>query len=405
MAMHQGLRRRAHCQILLDGHDVTLDIDPFLISVNVLWTIREVSRCTIELDDRDAKLAIPPFNTPIEIKIGWSPQGPFIPPVPTPIPAGSELQLPYEGSMLRVFHGWTQSCESGFARRGGGRRLWVEGLVRRETDTIKQPRHASWGEGEKKDSDGGMGKGVSLGQVLQDVAKKAGLNAKVSPSMAGIERDFWHMNESPMHMFQRLADEVGGRVAYDGEGNVEFMGADETTGVTHDAEWGLNLIAWRIKPFVPRPQYGSSKTNFFNILGGSWLDTVQSIGGETPFGGANAQFGLPHAAPNKQTGGQWNGGAEKASSSRRAEGWVLINGEPAIQISDRINIIGARPGINGSWFVEEVEHQYSRRGFTTRLNISNPEGFAADWENMGHQLHNVPGGEVSSTTQQGEAQT
>lgn len=386
MALHQGLRRKAYCQILLNGRDVTLDIEPFLISVQVLWTSRDVSRCTIELDDRDAKLAIPPFRSPIEIKIGWSPRGPFIPPVPNPIPAGSELQLPYEGSLIAVFKGMTQSCESGFARRGGGRRLWVDGVVLDMTGKIKQPGASSWGEGEKKDSDSGMGKVIQLGQVLQDVAKKAGLNARVSPSMAGITRDFWHMNESPMHMFQRLADEVGGRVAYDGDGNVEFTGLNETTGNTHDAEWGKNLIAWRIKPFVPRPQHGSSKTNFFNILGGSWLDTIQSIGGSTPFGGATSQFGLPHAAPNKQTGGQWNDGTGGVSTSRRSEGWVLINGEPAIQIRDRINIIGARPGVDGSWFVEEVEHQYSRRGFTTRLDISNVEGVSDAFEGMGHEL-------------------
>lgn len=386
MALHQGLRRKAYCQIILAGRDVTSDIEPFLISVQVLWTSRDVSKCTIELDDRDAKLAIPPFRSPIEIKIGWSPRGPFIPPVPTPIPAGSELQLPYEGSAIQVFRGMTESCESGFARRGGGRRLWVEGLVLDMTGKIKQPGAASWGEGEKKDSQGGMGKGVTLGQVLQDVAKKAGLTARISPSMAGITRDFWHMNESPMHMFQRLADEVGGRVAYDGDGNVEFTGLNETTGTTHDAEWGKNLIGWRIKPFVPRPQYSSSKTNFFNIPAGSWLDTMTSIGGATPFGGATAQFGLPHAAPNKQTGGQWNDGASGASSGRRGEGWVLINGEPAIRILDRVNIIGARPGVDGSWLVEEVEHQYSRRGFTTRLDISNPEGLSSAFEAMGFSL-------------------
>ena len=398
MALHQGLRRRAHCQIILAGRDVTIDIEPFLISVQVIWTTRGVSKCVIELDDRDAKLAIPPEGSPISISLGWSPRGPFIPPVPTPIPAGSDLQLPYEGSMVDVFNGEVKSCESGFARRGGGRRLWVEGEVVDTTGPIKQPRASSWGEGEKKDSDGGMGKGVQLGQVLQDVAKKAGLNAAVSPSMSGIERDFWHMNESPMHMFQRLADEVGGRVAYDGKGNVEFTGLNETTGSTHDAEWGVNLIAWRIKPFVPRPQYGSSKTNHFNIFGGQWLDTMQSIGGRTPFGGATARFGLPHAAPNKQVGGQWNSGAGEASSSRRAEGWVLMNGEPSIQIRDRINIIGARPGVDGSWFVEEVEHQYSRRGFTTRVDVADPNGLAAAFEGMGWPSRNIPGGEVNTPT-------
>jgi hypothetical protein len=256
----------------------------------------------------------------------------------------------------------------------------------------------SWGAGEQEDSDGGMGAGIALTQVLQDVAAKAGLKAQVSPKMAGITRDFWHMNESTMHMFQRIADEVGGKVSYDGQGNVIFVGMGEMLGSTHDAEWGVNLIAWRIKPFVPRPQYGSSQSNFFNILSGTWLDTVRSIGGSTPFGGATAMFGQPQAAPNKQVGGQWNDGAGGVSSERRAEGWVQINGEPAIRLGDRITIIGARPGVNGSWEVEEVEHTYSRRGFLTRLDVANPDGLSSDWENMGHPLQNVPDGEVSTTT-------
>src|SRR3954471_5384883 len=98
--------------------------------------------------------------------------------------------------------------------------------------------------------------------------------------------------------------------------------------MTVDAFWAWNLIAWRLKPFIPRPQWSQSQSNFFGIAKGTWLDTVSSIGGGTHFGNSGTGgFGMAAAFPNQNVGNQQNQGADYESTDNRGRGWVMLNGE------------------------------------------------------------------------------
>jgi uncharacterized protein len=63
----------------------------------------------------------------------------------------------------------------------------------------------------------------------------------------------------------------------------------------------------------------------------------------------------------------------------RGTGWVVIDGEPRAKAGGRIRIAGARVGVDGDYFMEEVEHNYNpQTGFTTRIDVNktgvaNPE--------------------------------
>jgi phage protein D len=374
--------RFAYIRVFLGGRDITDVMSPHLISVRVLDKVTAWDEAHLELDDRDASLAIPPDDTEVKVEMGWSGTGPVLPPEPIPLPEGSAWQLPFWDQSPYVFVGYVDSAESGFARRGGGRRLWVDAKSMMSKSDIKKHMMKGWGKGDEQDSREGGKQKIPLSQVWGDVAKSAGLNGVLSPSMAGKKLDRWDMNESPMHMGARLAKQLGGDFKVVGNQMILFS-KDDQMYPTVEAEWGINLISWRIKPFVGRPQYGSAQTNDFGISEGSWFDTVKNIAGSTPFGGAKAVAGLPFAAPNKQSGEMQSDGAGQDSQARRGTGWLIMNGEPMAKAQGRATLTGARPGVDGTYRIVEAEHNFSRRGYTTRCELDRPQLNVSHYMDMG----------------------
>jgi hypothetical protein len=47
------------------------------------------------------------------------------------------------------------------------------------------------------------------------------------------------------------------------------------------------------------------------------------------------------------------------SAGMRGIGWVVIDGAPRAKAGGRVNIIGAREGVDGDYYMEEVEHTYA----------------------------------------------
>lgn len=371
MAPFQGYRRNAHKRIMYNGRDVTNRLDPYLISVQVISKLEGTDQASVELDDRDAALDIPGDYGPLNVELGWDDQGPRLDLIP---PIGGGGELPWEGGFREVFRGFIMSCESGFSRRGGGRRLWIDAQGADMRGKLKEPTQQSWGEGQKENGGEGSGEGVSLKSVFSEAMQKAGLQAQVAPSMANKQKDFWHMQESPMHFGQRIARDMGG--LFKVSGNVATIvpkiGGQTASGgsvPTIDAEWGINLIAWRIKPFIARGQWSGAQSSFFKIAEGAWDSVKSSMSGGQ---GASGVAGLPSPAPNKQSGEQSNEGMAGDAKFGRGTGWCIINGEPRVFAGCYLMIKGARPGVDGRYLVSEAEHIYSRRGYTTRCNLSNP---------------------------------
>jgi hypothetical protein len=294
--------------------------------------------------------------------------------------------------LVLVFDGWVTKVESGFGRRGGGRRLWIDGEGMNAKGLAKEKVQAAFGEGKQDDSEEGDGKGkVPLKDVMTKVFGAAGLSVALSPEMDKIARDFWHVNDSPMNFGKRIAQETGGLFKISKRqamliGKTEGVNVDGDVMPTVEAIWGVNLIGWRIKPYVSRPQYGSAASNHFGIFKGVWEQTKGSIGAGTPFGGTEAIAQAVNSVADATTGEQTNKGASGESQSERGIGWVLLNGEPNAKANGYLRIQGARPGIDGVYTMTEVEHNYTRGvGYTTRANVKNPRGTGAgiDWVQSG----------------------
>ena len=418
-ARHQGPRRHAAVEIIVNGDKITSKLFPYLISVQVIDTLNEHDQCNIELDDRDAQLQIPPDGAKLQVAMGWAGEGPRLPDIgrtsnsgrfgqgPIQMTEQEKTELPWGGPGLElVFSGWVSSVESGFGRRGGGRRLWIEATSGNVTGAAKEVQKYGAGVGVEDDSlYGGQGGLVSptggatstsggaagapaggfpageipLFQVLTEMFAKAGIRVKLSPAMMKIARKNWNTNQSPMDFAQSMARELGGSFKLaDGVatmvGKGEGLNADGEKMPEVDAQWGVNLIGWRIKPYSGRPQYAQSQANVFNLFTGEWEAVKSTIAGLTPFGGSKAIAVAIGAVADKTVAAQVNTGQGEDSTSKRGTGWVLINGEPLCKAGGHVSIIDARPGVDGRYLVVESEHNYTRGvGYTTRMNVQYPQ--------------------------------
>jgi hypothetical protein len=401
----QAYRRNAYVKVYVDGgsgySDVTDKMEPYLISVEVVSKLLGTSTCAIELDDRDGRLAIPAPDAGIVIVFGWQGEGPKIPGtpmIPTPPPTkpkgqknkvlkkniGTREELPWEQSnQVPVFQGQVSNCESGFSRRGGGRRLWIEGIAANLFGAAKTPTSKHIGEGEPPTGGGGQS-GLTMipfATAAQKFFEQTGYSMQVSPTLGKLERAYWSMtNETPHNWAQRMATEFGGVFQVSGT-NAAII--DDSAGVnaqgqavdSHDAVWASNLISWRIKPYSAKPNYVGAAVKFFDKQEGVHNMINTALGGA--LGGVTAIAGIPQSAPNAQVGEQLNAGTNKTTQKNRGTGWVIINGEPTVVAGQFLNIRGARPGVDGKYQIDEAAHLYSRGGgYTTRCNVINPLGSA-----------------------------
>ena len=136
---------------------------------------------------------------------------------------------------------------------------------------------------------------------------------------------------------------------------------------TIDAIWGVNLIAYRVHPWIARSTYGSASQNYFSTAKGMWKTLTKKFGLTEPWNQSSQVFKPPIPAPNSSEGGQLNDGV--AGGFWPGGGRIVINGEPAAEFQSHVMVKGARPGVDGSWRIVSAEHRYSRTGYITWLEV------------------------------------
>ena len=340
----QTNRLRAFCEIYVGGVNITNKILPHLISVRVIDSTPTTS-AEIEIDDRDGKMPLPPLNARCMVMLGWQSE-----------------------QMYTVFNGTVEDFEHGFGRKQGGRRMWVtaKGLSHVDT-TAKAPAQDNLGEGAPPGQKEGAMHGLT--DWMQQAAKTAGVNVNVASAFAGVKQDYWAQSgESFMHMVQNLSEKFGFVYQFT-EGNQLKIEKKGQRGLACWATWGDNLIAWRVRPFVMRSSFGGSVAQWFDAQDSNWNKSLQKFGMAFPFNmvGAN-NMGQKPAETETNAGNEGAGQQEKAET-QQGGGRIIINGEPRAVWNGWVMLQGARPGVDGMYRIEQVEHVYSRQGFITTMEV------------------------------------
>lgn len=342
----QSHRRKARCDIFVDGRDVTNKFDPYLISVRVMDG-QATPQAEIELDDRDARLDIPGPNARLWVNLGW---------------AGEAL--------TRVFSGRVSQVECGFGRKQGGRRMWIYGAGGQFFNTkLTSAMDDHSGEGAMPGKE--VGEQKSFQDAMSQFAKNAGHSVSIHPALSGLMRDHWSQSgESFYHLGERFARQFGAtfRVLDGNKAEISLPGfrADGSQGGVVEGVWGKNLIAYRVHPWIARSTWGSASMQYFSTLQAGWKKVTSQFNLPMPFG-SNTNFAPPMPAAHSGASGQQGEGV--GNDMWAGGGRIVINGEPAAQFPGFISVVGARPGVDGLWMFKVVEHRYSRQGYVTWIDV------------------------------------
>jgi phage protein D len=373
MSGREPKRLRAHCEISVNGKDVTSKFDPFLIKIRIIDKKGSADEAHIEVDDRYGRLKIPQLGEAVRIRLGWR-----------------------DDALFTTFSGKIADVDHMGQKKQGRRMEWMCSGVS-FTDKLKEPFKNTWEE--KK-----AGEGIDLKTVITEAAKQSGVtDVKIDEKIGAIKMpSFIQSTESLFSFLRRLGynhnfdakfatqdgKNVLGIVPKDGTTNAQGQQMPTVKAIV--GMWGVdaNVIGWRIKPSSGRPQFQETASDFFNKSRAQWDEYIHKVsqggggwfqgggGAGAAAGGSNTPKRWTDNTPNATEEGA-KGTAQTSSSDarqRRAKGWIVIDGEPQAQAGGFVEVEGIRHGVDGKYKIDEAEHSFVKSGgFTTRLDITEGE--------------------------------
>jgi hypothetical protein len=343
--LQQTSRMKAFCKIMINSVDVTDKMNPHLISLRVMQGTNN-NVMEIELDDRDATLALPPLVSGVTVAIGWESE-----------------------DLVTIFDGWIDDIEHGFGRKQGGRHLWIHANSSPIFRTsLKAPIQDHLGEGAPPGKQ--EGKLESMSDWINQLAKHANISATIHSSFANIKSDYWNIaNASIKHELASMAEKYGFVHQFDGSKGLQVEKPGQR-GLSCHATWRDNLIGWRVRPFVAVEANKGQKAEWFVPQSAHWKFAQQTFGLKGLFAffndGPMRSEGTPAAT---ETGANEQNQAGQAKAEFSGSGRIIINGEPRAKWNSYVLLSGARPGVDGLYWIDTVEHIYSRTGFVTTLDV------------------------------------
>jgi hypothetical protein len=338
-------------EISIGGNDVTERFNPILQSLDVHdHTGDTTSTARVTLSDVDGRILMPGIGDGMTVMLGWA-----------------------SGDISQVFDGTVDDVRSK-GGRGEGRTLMISAHGFDTAGKAKEPQEFHKDNG-------------TLQDFMSTAAGNAGLSFQADAQIGSINRDYWAAGtESFIHLGQRIAHEVGAEFkiiagqAYMWPLNSPLFGLAGSDGSVR-AQWGTgagtgNLLSWDIAPILARPRFAQARTRFYDRLTAAWKDLSVAI--PAAAGGTATATHTHRQTRADQDEAQNQSDGNDASSQREAgSGHVEIVGEPAAMPDGTCVVSGVRPGVDGTYRIDGVNHQLSRdAGFVTHLDLKQPQGDA-----------------------------
>jgi phage protein D len=330
-------------KVIVGGQDVTSAFLPRLISVSVTKNSKRAAHtCEMQLADPDGSIYLPQDGDPVTVLLGRN------------------------GAAQQAFTGFVNNVSSDGGR--GGRKLKVSATSANQKSKVKQ------GELAHKDD-------ATFKDVAEEWGRTAGLQVTVVGELASEQRDHWDMqNESFQSWGQRVAAELGATFNIEGDRAVfaprnEGKSASGKPLTPITAAWGDNLLSWSIATADSRPVYKTVRRRFFDREAGEWKYETSDV--ENPGSGVEAELDMRLPATDSKRAKASAKSGSKESKRNKGGGSVSIVGNAAAQPEARCTLAGTRPGIDGEYVIDSVEHSVSRsNGWETKLTLKLPEGNA-----------------------------
>lgn len=336
------MARRAVYWIVIGGTNVSSAFADLLLSIRVSDKVGTTSdTCSITLDDTNARVIFPQSGDPVQVYLGWEEEG---------------VDLVFEGTIDEV---------RARGSKGSGRVVEISAKGFDTKGKGKEHKQKHWDDKSVKD-------------ILTDAGKSAGVSeVVVDKELGAIVRKYEAQNdESFIHFGQRLAKEIGGQFKIVGKRAIlTKVGAGTSASgqplPTVSAVWGVNLHDYDITPVIGRARHKKTRARWYDRKEGKWKEEEVEVDDD----GAEATTTDRHTSPSSEEAKRRADGAAKRSKKEKGEGSVTIEGNTSAQ-PEGTCIVSARPGIDGPYKIDSVDHEYSRSGFITKLSLKQPDGSA-----------------------------
>jgi len=329
-------------KVEIAGRDYTDRFEPVVKSIDVTDKDGLTSdTCSIVLADNGGQIAMPNGGDPVKIYLGH-------------VTTGVGL----------VFSGTIDEVRS-TGNKGGGRELRLSAKGVDASSKAKEPKS------KHKDD-------ATFKEVAEDFAEGSDLEIVMSEELAQVKDDYWAMQgESFIAWGQRVSRELGATFKIQ-DGKAMFI--ETNSGKTAsgkdlpeiEAAWGDNLLQWDVSPVLLRPRHQKVKVEYYDKKEAK-LKTKEV---EVDSKGTSAEFSTRIFASSEE------GAERKAKSGKKrverssGEGSVTILGNVDAKPEGLCRIAGAREGVDGEYRIEGVTHRFSKSGYTTVLDLKQPQGSA-----------------------------
>jgi phage protein D len=281
--------------------------------------------------------------------------------------ARNEVAAPAPGALIAVSFGfrgvgsWKMGLYTveGLAFEGGpdGERLTISGRSADMRSDLKEPVSEHFDD-------------RTVGDLVQELAGRHGLQAVVSPALAGETLPYIaRLDQSTLDFGTRIADRFGALFAVkDGKMLLVKRGSGSASGLTLPAltiaksdcrDWSFDVD--------PRPEYGSTSAKWYDRETGKTEIETERTGMQGP------ERRLRHALPTRAEAKAAAKSEGERLSRATGSGSVTLAGLPEVQAETDAQLIGFRPEINGRWRVASVEHSFADT-YTTTIELEAPEG-------------------------------
>jgi phage protein D len=332
------MSKRAIFDVLVAGTSITTALAPVFTGLSITDNAGTHSdTATIEVDDTDGRIILPQPQAPVVIRLGWIGDG-----------------------TREVFRGTVDEVRSS-GSRGGGRSLSISA---KGVDTTGKAK-----EGQQRHFDG-----QTVEAILTAAGAPAGITQiDVDPALAGVVFPYLDMrDESFLHLGERLARELGAGFRVHGERAVLAKRAGGyTPSVT--AAWGVNLQSWSMTPAIGRGRFVQTRARAYDMRRAA--EVIEEAATGTTL--SSAALARRELLPDKEAAKRAAESDAAAAKEKAGGGSVVIEGTTEAVPDGRCVIVGARPGIDGTYTIKTVTHSLSRGGgWTTSLELAEPQAGA-----------------------------
>ncbi|MBL6432575.1 MAG: hypothetical protein HPM95_21830, partial [Alphaproteobacteria bacterium] len=205
----------------------------------------------------------------------------------------------------------------------------------------------------------------TVGDLVQELAGRHGLQAVVSPALAGETLPYIaRLDQSTLDFGTRIADRFGALFAVkDGKMLLVKRGSGSASGLTcRRSPSPSRIVATGASMSIPVPEYGLTSAKWYDRATGKTEIETERTGMQGP------ERRLRHVLPTQAEAKAAAKSEGERLSRATGSGSVTLAGLPEAQAETDAQLMGFRPEINGRWRVASVEHSFADT-YTTTIEL------------------------------------